>query len=248
MFGRKARPVINNLITGASGSGYKPRVYDVVTSPKSPLEFTKIQSPRVLNNYGGAVGVGLGIVAALEKNIETSSCLQTQGFYNKSVPISVGCVRNRGNAEQNDGDSLEDFTYVTSYGPNKKSHTRVYYDGCEKSRNRSVRISSKNHRACVFYICPETSSSTVQSSGRSDFLSSCHMCRKKLHGEDIYMYRGEKAFCSAECRERQIVMDEKKERKRGSQASSRSTTVADLSTSPCSSNDRQMFTTGIFAI
>ncbi|XP_043692869.1 FCS-Like Zinc finger 12-like [Telopea speciosissima] len=32
-----------------------------------------------------------------------------------------------------------------------------------------------------------------------DFLNSCHLCRKKLHGRDIYMYRGEKAFCSTEC-------------------------------------------------
>lgn len=59
--------------------------------------------------------------------------------------------------------------------------------------------------------------------------------------------RGEKAYCSTECRGRQIVMDDNREKKWGSQASSRST-VADLSTSPCSTSDRQMFTTGIFAI
>lgn len=191
MFGRKARPVINNLmIPGASGSGYKPGVYDVITSPKSPLQFIKIQSPRVMNNYGSAVGVGLGIVAALDKNIETSSCLQTQALYNKSVPISVSCsVKNRGHAEENYGSSLEDYTYVTSYGPNKMSHTRVYYDDRENSRNRSDRMSSKNQRASVFHICPETSSSKVGSSTSFDFLSSCQMCQKKLHGEDIYMYR-----------------------------------------------------------
>lgn len=243
--------MIGNLITGASGSGYKPGVYDLITSPKSPLEFIKIQSPLGLKNYGVAVGVGLGIVAALEKNIETSSCIQTQSqaLYNKSVPVSVSCsVRNRGSTEKNDGDSLEEYTYVTSYGPNKKSLTRVYYDGCENSRNRSDRVSSnKSHRVCVFHISPETSSSPVASLVGSDFLSSCHMCQKKLHGEDIYMYRGEKAYCSIECRERQIMMDEKKEKKWGSQASSRST-AADLSTSPYTIHDHQMFTTGIFAI
>ncbi|KAK1264333.1 hypothetical protein QJS04_geneDACA013534 [Acorus gramineus] len=42
----------------------------------------------------------------------------------------------------------------------------------------------------------------------AEFLSSCYLCRKKLHGRDIYMYRGEKAFCSMECRYRQIVSDE----------------------------------------
>ncbi|GMI97857.1 hypothetical protein like AT5G20700 [Hibiscus trionum] len=45
----------------------------------------------------------------------------------------------------------------------------------------------------------------------SDFLSCCYLCRKQLHGRDIYMYRGEKAFCSSECRSRQILMDERKE-------------------------------------
>ncbi|KAL1808940.1 hypothetical protein ACET3Z_025930 [Daucus carota] len=235
MFARKARPVINSLITGASGSGHR--------SPTSPSDMIKIQSPRVLKNYGGAVGVGLGIVAALDKNTETQALCNKS--VNNSVPIAVSCsVRNRGNTEESVGDSLEDYTYVTSYGPNnKKGQTRVYYGGCQNSEKRSHRLHSnkKNHPGCVFQICPET---TVESAAGRDFLSSCHMCRKKLHGEDIYMYRGEKAYCSTECRERQIVMDEKKENKRISQASSRST----VSTSPCSAHDRPMFTTGIFAI
>ncbi|XP_020587404.1 uncharacterized protein LOC110029441 [Phalaenopsis equestris] len=42
----------------------------------------------------------------------------------------------------------------------------------------------------------------------ADFLSCCYLCRKKLQGKDIYMYRGEKAFCSMECRYEQIVTDE----------------------------------------
>lgn len=45
-----------------------------------------------------------------------------------------------------------------------------------------------------------------------DFLSSCHLCKKKLHGLDIFMYRGEKAFCSEECRYKQILIDEHKDK------------------------------------
>ncbi|KAJ3673182.1 hypothetical protein LUZ60_006556 [Juncus effusus] len=45
----------------------------------------------------------------------------------------------------------------------------------------------------------------------ADFLSHCNLCRKRLHGKDIYMYRGEKAFCSMECRYQQIVNDEYQE-------------------------------------
>ncbi|VAI49128.1 unnamed protein product [Triticum turgidum subsp. durum] len=33
------------------------------------------------------------------------------------------------------------------------------------------------------------------------FLAACGICRKPLAGEDAYIYRGEFAFCSGECRE-----------------------------------------------
>ncbi|KAH7655379.1 Zf-FLZ domain-containing protein [Dioscorea alata] len=46
-----------------------------------------------------------------------------------------------------------------------------------------------------------------------DYLSFCYMCGKRLDGKDIYMYRGEKAFCSPECRCEQISKDEYQERK-----------------------------------
>ncbi|KAF5931678.1 hypothetical protein HYC85_027849 [Camellia sinensis] len=44
------------------------------------------------------------------------------------------------------------------------------------------------------------------------FLKSCHLCNKKLSlDKDVYMYKGDQGFCSVECRERQIYMDEMKE-------------------------------------
>ncbi|XP_019189883.1 PREDICTED: uncharacterized protein LOC109184342 [Ipomoea nil] len=42
----------------------------------------------------------------------------------------------------------------------------------------------------------------------SDFLSFCHHCKKELDGEDIYIYRGEKAFCSSSCRSEEILIDD----------------------------------------
>ncbi|RWW16736.1 hypothetical protein BHE74_00011769 [Ensete ventricosum] len=54
-----------------------------------------------------------------------------------------------------------------------------------------------------------SSSSAAASTHDSTFLEQCYLCRiKLLLGEDIYMYRGDRAFCSEECRRRQIVMDE----------------------------------------
>ncbi|WOL16686.1 hypothetical protein Cni_G25474 [Canna indica] len=56
------------------------------------------------------------------------------------------------------------------------------------------------------------------------FLHSCFLCQKPLASNcDIFMYRGNLPFCSKECREEQIEMDEGKEtgRKLSLKASSR---------------------------
>ncbi|GLJ33856.1 hypothetical protein SUGI_0680500 [Cryptomeria japonica] len=46
------------------------------------------------------------------------------------------------------------------------------------------------------------------------FLQACFLCTRRLgHGQDIYMYRDDRAFCSAECRYQQIVIDEHNEKR-----------------------------------
>ncbi|KAL4335959.1 hypothetical protein GQ457_07G010970 [Hibiscus cannabinus] len=45
------------------------------------------------------------------------------------------------------------------------------------------------------------------------FLDACFLCRKSLRGNnDIFMYRGDTPFCSEECRQEQIDVDEAKEK------------------------------------
>ncbi|MQM02319.1 hypothetical protein Taro_035086 [Colocasia esculenta] len=45
------------------------------------------------------------------------------------------------------------------------------------------------------------------------FLDACFLCKKPLgRNRDIYMYRGDTPFCSEECRQEQIEMDEAKEK------------------------------------
>ncbi|KNA08617.1 hypothetical protein SOVF_160990 [Spinacia oleracea] len=47
------------------------------------------------------------------------------------------------------------------------------------------------------------------------FLESCHLCKKPLGGNrDIFLYRGDTPFCSEECRQEQIDIDESKEKNR----------------------------------
>ncbi|CAA0820681.1 Protein of unknown function (DUF581 [Striga hermonthica] len=46
------------------------------------------------------------------------------------------------------------------------------------------------------------------------FLDSCSLCHRQLsQNSDIYMYRGNTPFCSQECRQEQIAMDEGGEKK-----------------------------------
>lgn len=90
----------------------------------------------------------------------------------------------------------------------------------------------------------------------AEFLSCCDMCRRPLDGKDIFMYRGERAFCSMECRYDAIVSDEfqeEKERKRRAAAAMSSAvdvpkkSAAEMAGSPCSGGGQIFFTTGIVA-
>lgn len=45
------------------------------------------------------------------------------------------------------------------------------------------------------------------------FLDACYFCKRPLgHGKDIFMYRGDAAFCTEECRLRQISCDERRQK------------------------------------
>ncbi|VFQ70154.1 unnamed protein product [Cuscuta campestris] len=46
-----------------------------------------------------------------------------------------------------------------------------------------------------------------------NFLRTCGLCNRRLVPcRDIFMYRGDTAFCSQECREQKILQDERKEK------------------------------------
>ncbi|XP_039123013.1 FCS-Like Zinc finger 6-like [Dioscorea cayenensis subsp. rotundata] len=45
------------------------------------------------------------------------------------------------------------------------------------------------------------------------FLKACSLCKRRLGpGRDIFMYRGEMAFCSLECRQQRMNYNERKEK------------------------------------
>lgn len=102
----------------------------------------------------------------------------------------------------------EDYTCVITHGPNPK--TTHIFDNCVVES------------CCgVVGFCGSAGKEDGYFSGGSvfsseNFLSFCYTCKKSLGlGEDIYMYRGEKAFCSSECRYQLMVLEEGMEKFEG---------------------------------
>ncbi|CAI9785675.1 unnamed protein product [Fraxinus pennsylvanica] len=85
----------------------------------------------------------------------------------------------------------EDYTCVITHGPYPK--TTHIFDNCIVTSCCGDLNLSDNKREFDFEANYSVSPSV-------DFLNSCHTCKNTLgDGKDIYMYRGEKAFCSHEC-------------------------------------------------
>lgn len=121
----------------------------------------------------------------------------------------------------------EAYTCVISHIGNNLIKKREYFD--DVLAHESDWVSSGAPFARVLEIGTAMAISPVSLS--ADFLYSCNMCKKQLQGLDIFMYRGEKAFCSTECRCKQMLIDESKEK----YISSEVMKPMECSASPCSS-------------
>lgn len=111
-------------------------------------------------------------------------------------------VKDTENVSLIDIEQSEDYTCVISHGPNPKT-THIFGNCIVESCcgiDGSSSLSSKRNG----YLSPSRNSITSP----GNFLSFCHHCKKQLGlGKDIYMYRGEKAFCSQECRSQEMLFD-----------------------------------------
>ncbi|GAV71795.1 DUF581 domain-containing protein [Cephalotus follicularis] len=78
---------------------------------------------------------------------------------------------------------------------------------------------------------PRSGKSFSYNHQESHFLEACFLCNRPLGlNSDIFMYRGNTPFCSNECRQEQIEIDEGKE-KSWKLSTSRSLTQSDSKTS-----------------
>uniref|UniRef100_A0A7N0THZ0 FLZ-type domain-containing protein n=1 Tax=Kalanchoe fedtschenkoi TaxID=63787 RepID=A0A7N0THZ0_KALFE len=67
----------------------------------------------------------------------------------------------------------------------------------------------------MFFYAPDCDDQHPILSSKSPCRESCFMCDKPLgRSADIFMYRGNTPFCSTDCRQEQIEMDDAEERRR----------------------------------
>ncbi|KAI7752724.1 hypothetical protein M8C21_019631, partial [Ambrosia artemisiifolia] len=160
--------------------------------------------------------VGLGIVVALNNNINNNNNNTQNPVFAvspRSDPIPIFSKRDVMEEEGVEIEMLEEYTCVITHVGNNMVKKREYFDDGVKRRTRV----SDWVGGCGGGVFCSPSPPVVYGGGQVvfddvDFLSCCNLCKKKLHGLDIFMYRGEKAFCSEECRYQQISIDERKEK------------------------------------
>ncbi|KAG8376333.1 hypothetical protein BUALT_Bualt09G0052300 [Buddleja alternifolia] len=185
--------------------------------------------------------VGLGILAAL------TDAHRRDSISPSSKPIQI--ISNKNFSENNSSNKkleemelCEEYTCVISHVGENIVKKREYFEA-----DGSVSVVTGNYGG--FEAVSDSSLSCGGGGGGggeaaiftiADFLSSCFLCQKMLHGLDIFMYRGEKAFCSTECRHRQISIDEKKEMRRSGVRKQK-----EYSVSPCSGTSQ--FLAGVAA-
>ncbi|KAL3322547.1 hypothetical protein AABB24_039913 [Solanum stoloniferum] len=169
---------------------------DNINSPKS------IKSPNKFEDPNGVVG--LGIVAAMSNNqkcnkppiltvsprpTSTPIPILNNNFYNK--------IKKKPTIEEME--MCEEYTRVISHVGTNLVKKMEYYD--------DQFLGNGYHKTAI-----AAASAPLEAFRAADFLNICSLCHKHLEGLDIFIYRGEKAFCSSECRLKQISIDEHKEK------------------------------------
>lgn len=94
----------------------------------------------------------------------------------------------------------EEYTRIIAHGASPRT-IHIYDDCVLESCNGVLGLSELQKQLSL--------PTKVRSiSGLENFLSFCSTCKKRLdHGKDIYIYRGEKGFCSHECRFKEMLSD-----------------------------------------
>ncbi|CAK9166605.1 unnamed protein product [Ilex paraguariensis] len=149
-----------------------------------------------------------------------------------SFPVSIGSGNGlTGSLSASEIELSEDYTCVRTHGSNPKT-VHIFGDCILECHNNTNFSKSEEQEVALPQEVKFPEVPVAYPS--SGFLSFCYSCEKKLEGEDIYMYRGEKAFCSWSCRSQEILIEEAIEK------------TDDVSKSIKSNGCDELFETGLF--
>uniref|UniRef100_A0A0D9UXJ8 FLZ-type domain-containing protein n=1 Tax=Leersia perrieri TaxID=77586 RepID=A0A0D9UXJ8_9ORYZ len=159
-----------------------------------------------------------------------------------SLPASIAGDGARGfigSVSASEIEQSEDYTCIIARGPNPKT-THIFGDCILEPQAvaaAAMDVTEAAAAAEAYWVVKCAAADAAGGGGveDDDFLSSCFICKKKLEGNDIYIYRGEKAFCSANCRDQQILIEEEAEN---------NTTIGSPRSS-CSSYQEDIFMAGM---
>lgn len=216
---------VPGLFVRLSSKGLNAVDPDLVWSPTSPLDFKNLSSNIGSTNlkYPGLLGVeadlklrtspprvGLGLVDALTAD-ESSLYFGSKSSFLESIRpyLELGLLKVASDAacqktgsvgvtlnEISDFAESEEYTCVIEHGPNPRT-THILGDETMEICSKGVPDGSKKP---IFTIEP-IGEQPLPSTPVGVAAGPCCYCRKRLQGDrDIYMYLGEKAFCSNECR------------------------------------------------
>ncbi|XP_042492016.1 FCS-Like Zinc finger 13-like [Macadamia integrifolia] len=245
----KKRPFINlSLFTNLSESFSSDHGSKSPNSSSPLMDFnfkSQAKSPR--NYFEGDV-VGLGIVAAMNEKNDTHEASYSANSKTakiavspRSLPIPIVPAKpvskfSQPILETDEMELSETYTCVISHFGNNSIKKREYFDDKPQvTVTAAAAVAGDNWGYSQAFPVPSPPMYTgvVVGTGTgfqaASFLNFCNLCKKKLHGLDIFMYRGDKAFCSAECRFKQILSDEHNEKHVSGAPMS-----FDYSVSPCS--------------
>lgn len=209
----------------SSGIASKEKPARSPRSPRSGLEGL-ISSPRPWEKKS-CEGIGLAIVAAMQgeelgsigiRKESMGRLCQNVSFKcfplasaaapspTHSQPIPIASKENRHAKASREGE--HDAAFFRNHRAWRRSPAKNSCWDADSDEEMEVResiFSTASPGSC----CHDNSGHFLA----MDFLNACFFCKRLLGpGKDIFMYRGDRAFCSAECRYQQIVIDERKER------------------------------------
>lgn len=163
-----------------------------VKSPTSPLD---------IKTFSG-VGITGGHQNSLDPNLISP---QQQ---RETIPIGSPHGFIKSNSQNSGMENSESYTCVISRDSNSSTNNMHTHRGiqCEIVQ---YPVQKQDEHEIWDVAPPARSYSNVPAFPVAHFLRACCLCKRQLnHGKDIYMYRGDMAFCSEECRYQQILMDD----------------------------------------